>query len=140
MVASKAFFCGVSPLSTLHHDATSASAESQAAVLTATPAMLSELVRRYVGAAVRLGIQRPAEAELADFCRQVATFTTALFPGKLRVDMRVDPEIHDDLYFVFEVGATGSIDDIVKLDEQWHRRLLAVAPQWPGLFRLSIAA
>lgn len=127
-------------MSTLPHDTTSAKAESHAAVLTAPHAMLSDVVRRYVGAAGRLGIQRPAEAELADFCRQVATFTMALFPGKLTVDMRVDPEIHDDLYLVFEVGATGSIDEIVKLDEQWHRRLLTVAPQWPGLFRLSIAA
>lgn len=116
------------------------SAPAQATVLPAARDHLDEAVRRFEAAAEALGVERPAPAELRRLCGQVAAFTAELFPGEMTVEMRVDPEIPDDLYLVFEVDCTGSVDQIVARDEQWHRRLGSLARKWPGLFCLSVYA
>ena len=57
----------------------------------------------------------PSQAELSDLCRQAAAFTAELFPGGMEIRVKNDPEIPDDLYFVFAVRATGSVDDVLRL-------------------------
>lgn len=101
---------------------------------------LDAAVLRFEAAAKSLKVNRPPQPELKQLCLRVAAFTSELFPGDLAVEIRVDPEIADDLYFVFEVRATGSLEEIVARDEQWHRRLVSIGRDWPGLFRLSIDA
>lgn len=116
-----------------------ANAPAPATVLPAR-SELDLALRRFESAAEHLGVHRPPAIELDRLCREIATFTRELFPGAIGVDVRVDPEIPDDLYFVFEVAAVGNFEDIVQRDEEWHRRSVAVARHWPGLFRLSIDA
>lgn len=128
-------------MSTLPHDPVdTAKVDRQTAISSAARCDLAEVVREFDAAAKRFAAAHPARADLSDLFRKVVAFTTELFPGDMSVETRVDPEIPDDLYLVFEVSATGSVDEIVARDEQWHRRLLSVARPWPGLFRLSIDA
>lgn len=41
---------------------------------------------------------------------------------------------------LFQAEASGSVEEILAVHNQWHWRLLSIAPNWPGLFRLSIDA
>ena len=127
-------------MSILPRDPTGAAhAEARATVLPARRD-LDQVLRDFEATAEHLHSSRPSAVELNHLCRQIAAMTTELFPGEIALETRVDPEIADDLYLVFEVRASGSIDEIVARDEQWHRRLLSIARNWPGLFRLSIDA
>ena len=128
-------------MSTVPHNPTdSAHSEGQAAIPPSFRVDLDEAVRRFEAAAENLGVERPSSVELRRLCDQVMSFTAELFPGAMDVEVRVDPEIADDLYFVFEVLAAGSADEIVERDAEWHRRLVGVARRWPGMFRLSVDA
>ena len=128
-------------MSTVPHDPTDAAhTQPQATVLPVAGAHLDEVVRQFEAAAGNLGVELIPPAELRQLCRQVASFTAELFPGGMAIEMRVDPEIRDDLYLVFEVVGTGDVDNLVACDEQWHRHVLLAARQWPGLFRLLIDA
>lgn len=73
-------------------------------------------------------------------CGEVAAFTAELFPGELKIRVKNDPEIADDLYFVFAVRATGDVDDIVCRNDLWHRRVMQIEAKRHGLFRLAIDA
>jgi hypothetical protein len=127
-------------MSTLPRDPTDATHAK--AITTVLPARieLAQVVGEFEAVAERLAIARPSVPELHELSRQVACLTMELFPGEMEVEVRGDPEIPNDLYLVFEVRANGRIDDIVACDEQWHRRLLSISRNWPGLFRLSIDA
>jgi hypothetical protein len=127
------------PVSIVPRNSTNPDVQAQAAVVTARTEV-EEAATRFDLAAENLGVDRPPPLELRQLCRQVAGFTAELFPGAMGVEVRVDPEIPDDLYLVFQVGATASVDEIVQRDAEWHRRLVGVARRWPGMFRLSIDA
>ena len=79
-----------------------AHAEAQATVLPAARPDIDEVARQFDAAAESLGIERPAPAELRQLCRQVAAFTGEVFPGEMAIEIRVDPEIRDDLYLVID--------------------------------------
>lgn len=128
-------------MSTVPRNPTDAApAEVQTPLLPAVRFDLDETVRRFEAAAESLGVERPDSAELRRLCGQVAMFTAKLFPGELRIRVKNDPEIPDDLYFVFAVRATGEIDAIVSRNDQWHRRIMQTEGNRHGLFRLAIDA
>lgn len=128
-------------MSTLPHDRSSdTTADHAVRVVTTTSLdrLVDEAVSEFESGAEWLGVPRPPTAELRDLCRKVASFTADIFPGAMAIKVRNDPEITDDLYFVFDVEPTGSVDEVVARFDEWHRRLRpAVGSRW-DLFRLSI--
>ena len=127
-------------MSTLRDSTDAANARSTATILPAGRRDFNEVVREFETAAASLGTAHPSLAELSDLCRQAAAFTAELFPGGMEIRVKNDPEIPDDLYFVFAVRATGSVDDIVARNDQWHRCVARTEGKWHGLFRLAIDA
>lgn len=117
-----------------------ARAETRPAVLVAARPDLDEVVRRFEAAAESLGIDRPTGAELMRLCAEVAALTTELFPEGFHIRVKNDPEIPNDLYFVFAARATGDTDRIVTQNDQWHRRIRQSEGSRHGLFRLAINA
>lgn len=127
-------------MSTVPRKATDDSGVGPAAVvLSPLRPNLDETVRRFQAAAEVFGVVPPVSAELRRLCSQVADFTAELFPGEMHVEVKNDPEIPDDLFFRFAVVATGTIDDIAALNDQWHARVCRLPATPSGLFRLSIA-
>lgn len=112
--------------------------ESQGAIVPPARLNIDEHVREFESAAQRLGVSVPSAAELGNLYRQVLEATADLFPGEARVSVKNDPEIPDDLYFVFAVGAAGSIDDIAARNDEWHGRVCRLPSKFSGLFRLSV--
>lgn len=104
----------------------------------AAPPDIDEAVRRFQAAAESLGVDHLTNAELTRLCAEVAAFTADLFPGELRIRVKNDPEIPDDLYFVFAVRATGDLDRVAAQNDQWHRRIMRSEGSRHGLFRLAI--
>lgn len=128
-------------MSTVPHNALDAAdAQSAAGILRLQDLNLDVAIRHFEVAADGLGARRPLSAELTNMVYQLAALTTELFPGNLSIETGIDPENRDDVCLLFQVDAGGNVDEILALHDQWHRRLLSVAPQWPGLFRLSIDA
>jgi hypothetical protein len=128
-------------MSTLPHDASSAAAgEHQIPVVPVTPydALVAEAVSEFESGAEWLGVSRPPTAELLDLCQKVVAFTVELFPAEMSIKVRNDPEITDDLYFVFDVNTSGTVDEIVAQFDEWHRRLRPAVGRRSELFRLSI--
>lgn len=99
---------------------------------------LDAAVRHFAATADGLGAPRPGSDDLTKMVRQVATMTLELFPGRMAIDTDVDPEIRDDVCLLVQVDASGSVEEIVATERQWHHRLVSIAPQWPGLFCLSV--
>ena len=127
-------------MSTIPRDPIDAAVGNIAPVVSSVRWNHDALVKEFESAAETLGVARPSTAELYTMCGQAAEVTDELFSGDWTVEIRVDPEIRDDLYFVFKACAAGSVDDLAARDGQWHRRLLPIGCKWPGLFRLSIDA
>ncbi len=63
--------------------------------------------------------------------------TKALFPGQVTVETSEDPEYPGDVSAVFQVEATGTIDEILALECQWITQVSKCAPG--SMLRLSIA-
>jgi hypothetical protein len=101
---------------------------------------LDVAVRDFEAVAASFGAPMPASDELLKLTRQVAALTTELFRGEFTVEIDVDPEIRGDICLLFQVTASGSVEAIAALDQQWHRRVTSIALKWPGLFSLSIDA
>lgn len=130
---------GFLPMSTLPGDFRgSAFAESQGAIVPPAGVNTDDHVREFELAAIRLKVSVPSAAELSNLYRQVLETTADLFPGKLRVSVKNDPEISDDIYFLFAVDVTGSIDDIAARTDEWHGRVCRLPNKFSGLFRLSV--
>jgi hypothetical protein len=87
-----------------------------------------------------LGVEPPAPAELRRLCGEVTAFTADLFPGEMQVRVKNDPEIPDDLYYVFAVRGTGTVDELVARNDQWHRHVMRTEGHRHGLFRLAVDA
>ena len=127
-------------MSTVPRDLTDAIATgSHAAVIPAVRPNADDLVREIQSAAHQLGCRCPSSSDLSDLCRQVLGFTVEIFPGEPCIQVRNDPEIPDDLYVVFGVAATGTIDEIAAKNDDWHARVSRLPSKFSGLFRLSIA-
>lgn len=125
-------------MSTVPRKATAPSeASSPAVVLPPVRPDLDEAVRRFEVAVEGFGVEPPSP--LRRLCTQVAGFTAELFPGEMRVEVKNDPEIPDDVFFRFSVDATGTIDEIAARNDQWHERVCRLPARFSGMFRLSIA-
>lgn len=96
-----------------------------------------EAIRDFASMVDEIGITRPSDDELRDLCQRVAMMTVEIFPGELVVKAERDWEIPDDIYFVFNVRVTGSVDDIAARIQQWHTNLGPAAGRQDGLFCLS---
>lgn len=127
-------------MSTVPHDATNAKSPTTVLHEMARDLDLDAAVRHFAATADGLGAPRPSSDELTMMIHHVAVLTKELFPGKLVIETGVDPESRDDVCFLFQIEAGGSVDEIVALNRQWHLGLLPIAPQWPGLFCLMIDA
>ena len=93
------------------------------AVLDAFPETVHTLARRH-GAATQLAA--------------VAAFTAELFDCEVRVAVKCDPEGELAPHFSVCVTGRGSVDEIARTNDSWHRRLLATAGEAAPLFCLSI--
>lgn len=124
-------------MSTLPRGSTNATDANYLMMAPADPA-LEEVVSKFQAAAESLAIAPLDPVTLNELCRQVAVFTAELFPGEMRGMVKNDPEILEDLYFVYRVRATGDLDHLAALNDLWHRRLLTLKGRRPGLFWLSI--
>lgn len=108
------------------------------AIVVAASSEIEDAVREFEAAAECIDVDCPSEAELRQLCRQVASFTAELFPRITRIQVKNDPELPDELYILFAVDASGPVDDVLALNDQWHRRVISVEGKWHGLFRLAI--
>lgn len=126
-------------MSTLPHDPSAAVAEHKSPVISAARYQhnFDKAVHDFEIAAEELLIERPSAAELRDLCGQVAAICDHLFPGELAVEVRRDAEIPDDLYFVFSVGATGDVDEIMARNNEWQLRVRRSIGGRADLFCLS---
>jgi hypothetical protein len=64
--------------------------------------------------------------------------TRELFPGEVVARRKADPEIVGETYYSIRVQAHGSAAEIAAKDGLWHKRLLEIAPEPAGLYRLSM--
>ncbi len=96
-----------------------------------------QVVHEFESAADTLGVERPQETPLRDLCQQVVAFTSVLFPGEITLKVKNDPEGADDLYFVIDVVATGSLDEFIARSNEWHLGLRRIAGNYTDLFCLS---
>lgn len=86
------------------------------------------------------GVPVPSEweGELNEVRETVFRFTKEMFPGPVAQLEGEDPEIAGRVSIVLGVKARGSINDVVALNEQWHRRLRAAAGSHSRKFCLSL--
>lgn len=68
---------------------------------------------------------------------RVKRFTEAIFGAKASIEPSSDPET-DSQYFVVHVRATGTVEQALRLDSDWHRRLPEAARDWSQWYRLSV--
>jgi hypothetical protein len=67
----------------------------------------------------------------------ILDYTTRLFGNAPCVELDVDPETSEK-YFVVHAPASGTIDEMVALDDRWHRDLKAAVGSAADQYRLSI--
>jgi hypothetical protein len=120
------------------NEVNTADAPGHAVVMPSARPDLDELVQRFECAAESLAVEPPPSPELRQLCSQVAGFTAELFPGEMRVEVKNDPEIPDDIFFRFGVDAMGTIDDIAARNDEWHARVCRLPARFSGMFRLSV--
>lgn len=96
-----------------------------------------EAIGEFTSMVDEMGIARPSDDELRNLCRQVAKVSLDLFPGKLIVKVRPDPEIRGEVFFIFNVRASGNPDEIAGRIWQWHINLRQAVGKGAELFCLS---
>lgn len=124
-------------MSTLPRDSTDAT-NGNVVMMAPAGTDVEEAVRTFQSAAASLAIAPLDAGVLKGLCQQVAVFTSELFPGEVRIMVKNDPDIPQDLYFVFRVRSKAGVDELAALNDQWHRRLLMLKGRRSGLFRLAI--
>jgi hypothetical protein len=67
----------------------------------------------------------------------VIAFTEEMFGNPATIEVKPDPEIEGLEPYVVEVGVSGDVDRIVKLNRDWHRRLIDIAGDDAHHFCLS---
>jgi hypothetical protein len=65
----------------------------------------------------------PAATSIDDWHAQVTRFTQAIFPGPVRIEPARDSEFGDRCFQVY-VEATGSVEELLELNDRWHRDLV----------------
>ena len=67
----------------------------------------------------------------------VAKFSGDLFQGAVSIRNASDPEFPSK-YFIVSVVARGETDDLVELNDRWHREICTVAGEAASHYRLSL--
>ena len=106
------------------------SADSQTAHTIVPAPQASNLPPEVLEAARRMGVlgQLP----------QVVELTGELFGDSFEVHAEEDPEIANWTYLVFTVRVPGTVEDALRRNAAWCRRLPHDAREIPGAFCLSI--
>jgi hypothetical protein len=69
--------------------------------------------------------------------RAVLEYTSKLFGHVATVELDIDPETSEQ-YFVVNAPGAGSVDELVALDDKWHRDLRVTVGNIADQYRLSI--
>jgi hypothetical protein len=64
--------------------------------------------------------------DLPSLFAQIVDITQELFPGRVSMYVQDDPEYPQDRYMVIEAKASGSPEDVVERELEWHRRVVRV--------------
>lgn len=96
---------------------------------------LAERVSRLEGSDA-LAIPEDLE-KLTETHERVKQFTERIFGGQALVEPSSDPET-DAQYFVVQIGTLAEVEEALRLDSDWHRRLPEAAEEWSHLYRLSV--
>jgi uncharacterized coiled-coil protein SlyX len=86
--------------------------------------------------------ERSAQLEVdvetvSNMAAQLRRFTDELFDAESSIDIDSDPETNQNC-FVVHVATAAEVADIVRLNNEWHRRLIEVAGSAANSFRLSL--
>jgi hypothetical protein len=69
----------------------------------------------------------------------ILKMTAELFPGaKIELGASIDPEIEGDEFFVVSVVASGTVDELVAREGQWHRRMRAIIGPLTTSYRFDL--
>lgn len=74
----------------------------------------------------------------AAFQAAVLAFTEEMFGNPAKIEVKPDPEIEGLEPHVVQVAVSGDVPTIVKLNHDWHRRLIDVAGSDAHHFCLSL--
>ena len=74
---------------------------------------------------------------LAQDHQRILDYTKRLFGTDPTVKLDVDPETSEQFFVVSALGA-GSVDELVALDDTWHRDLRKAVGELADQYRLSI--
>jgi hypothetical protein len=75
---------------------------------------------------------------VARYLPEVVAFTAEIFDGISDVRVEPDPEIPEEVFIIFDVPVTESVEDILDKERKWSRRLLAAIPRAPRPFSLAV--
>jgi hypothetical protein len=67
----------------------------------------------------------------------VEEFSRELFQGGVTIRPEADPEYPSN-YFVVTVAAIGSADELVELNDRWHREIRQIAGDAADQYRLAL--
>ncbi len=67
-----------------------------------------------------------ASFDLPALFAQIVDLTRELFPGEVLMYIQDDPEYPQDRYTVIEAEVSGSPEDVVARELEWHRRVVRV--------------
>jgi hypothetical protein len=59
----------------------------------------------------------------------ITQIAASLFPGPVTVDREFDPEAPMDPFWVVSVEASGSFEDIIRRQCEWHEKIRPIACQ-----------
>lgn len=76
--------------------------------------------------------------DIAPILPELMNITQEIFPGEARVNLESDPEFPEETYFVVDVQASGTSEEILNRRGKWHERVRQVSPDCFGNVRLSI--
>ena len=74
----------------------------------------------------------------AEIQQQVISFTQSVFGAPATVLPGSDPEL-DESYFVVRVTAAGSVEEILRMNDRWHREIGTYAGDFVPRFRLALS-
>ncbi len=85
----------------------------------------------------RLSAPASQLSHVVDLHEQVQLLTETIFGSRPNICADSDPET-DEKYFVVTVEAEGEVADIVKQNDEWHRRLCNELGEEARFFRLLL--
>jgi hypothetical protein len=68
---------------------------------------------------------------------RVIALTRSLFGGAPAISAGADPE-YDEIFFVVEARASGTTEEVLRLNDQWHREIVQQAGDQALKFRLAL--